>query len=307
MAADDEDGEDDYLSMSFDEPTTKETSLQRTARLKREAAARGHVPSKAERAAQAQAARETALATELDGTNKGAQMMAKIGFKGGALGRTEDARTRPIEINIKDDRGGIGMESEKKRKIREAAEQMEGQEKRQKADEGEYRERNRREREEKRNEGQMWSAMRVLENFETGGDGIGKEEAGEDGVQIVDSTHLPLRSIDVLWRPMVKRRREREHERRMRYDMAQSLSRRADYDDPDADGDDKLAFGTEVEEDLEENDDELEAFEALSFAERLERIILRLREKYHYCFWCKFKYPDDTMDGCPGLTEDEHG
>lgn len=316
MAADEE--EDDYLSMTFDDggssKPAKETSLQRTARLKKEAAERARVPSKAEREEAAEEAREKALATELDSSNKGAKMMAKMGFKGGALGKTENARTRPIEIQMKDDRGGIGIESEKKRKIREAAEALNVNEKRVKLTEDEYRERNRLEREEKRQEGQMWSAMRTLEGFETDGEPGG--ESGEDkddgaaekaNADASKPKSVPLRSINVLWRQLVKQRLEKERERRMRNDLAQSLSRRADYDDPDGEKDDKLAFGKEVEENLEEEDEELDEFQALPVGERLDKILAYLREKYCYCFWCKFRYPDEEMDGCPGLTEDEHG
>ncbi|KAK4629558.1 G patch domain-containing protein 11 [Fulvia fulva] len=313
MAADDD--EDDYLNMTFDAaPTAKETSLQRTARLKREAAERGKTKSKAEREEEAREKREQALATELDTSNKGAKMMAKMGFKGGALGKTEGARTRPIEINMKDDRGGIGMESEKKRKVREAAEAVQDQVKRTKLTESEYRERSRTEREERRQEGQWWSAMRLLEGFEEDGVPRSASDAttNNPSTATADSTppgrkNPPLRSINILWRPLAKSRLEKERERRMRFDLAQSLSKRADYDDPDADKDDKLAFGTEVEEDLDEEDPELEEVEALLVGERLERILAHLREKYHYCFWCKYRYPDAGMEDCPGLTEDEHG
>ncbi|KAI7094906.1 hypothetical protein KC352_g39285, partial [Hortaea werneckii] len=118
----------------------------------------------------------------------------------------------------------------------------------------------------------------------------------------------PLRSINVLWRPLVKQRREKERERRMRYDFEQSLPSKRDYEDTEAEFEDKVALGTEVEElDDQEKDPELDEYEALSFAERLEKVIKELREKYRYCFWCKCSYPDETMDGCPGLTEDEHG
>jgi len=127
MASGNEEEEDDYLSMGFgDAAPPKETSLQRTARLKKEAAERGRVPSKKELAEKAKEARDVALATQLDSSNKGAKMMAKMGFKGGALGKSENARTQPIELLMKDDRGGIGMDSEKKRKIREAVEEREG-------------------------------------------------------------------------------------------------------------------------------------------------------------------------------------
>ncbi|KAI7094418.1 hypothetical protein KC343_g20900, partial [Hortaea werneckii] len=108
--------------------------------------------------------------------------------------------------------------------------------------------------------------------------------------------------------PLVKQRREKERERRMRYDFEQSLPSKRDYEDTEAEPEDKVALGTEVEElDDQEEDPDLEEYEALSFAERLEKVIKELREKYRYCFWCKCSYPDETMDGCPGLTEDEHG
>ena len=183
-----EEEEDDYLTMSFEDPKStktstapKESSLQRTARLKRERAEKARIPSKKEREEAAAEAREKALATSMfenENASKsiGAKMMAKMGYKAGeALGKTEDARTRPIEVQMKDDRGGIGMENEKKRKIREAMGEREEGEKRARLTAEEYRERNMREREEKRAEGQWWSAMRLLEGFEED-----KEKEGEE-------------------------------------------------------------------------------------------------------------------------------
>ncbi|CAK1364185.1 G patch domain-containing protein 11 [Cercospora beticola] len=308
--ADDE--EDDYLNMTFEEtPAKKETSLQRTARLKKEALERGKVKSKAERAEEERQKLETALATELDSSNKGAKMMAKMGFKGGALGKTEGARTRPIEVQIKEDRGGIGMENDRKRKIREAAEAMDVKEKKVKLTAEEYRERNRAEVEQKRFEGQMWSAMRTLEGFETeDGEAVADGSAPRDTQSTLEKSskkELPLRSVNLLWRPLVKQRLEKERERRMRYDLDQSLSRHKDY--TTADDDEDLAYGNEVEEDLEEEDPELDEFEALPVEDRLEKILSFLREKYHYCFWCKYRYASEEAlsEDCPGLTEDEHG
>lgn len=310
MAGDEE--EDDYLSMTFDDaPAKKETSLQRTARLKKESAERGKTKSKAERAEEERQKLETALATEIDSSNKGAQMMAKMGFKGGALGKTEGARTRPIEVNIKDDRGGIGMESDKKRKIREAAEALGVQEKKVKLNENDYWERNRQEAEDKRHEKQWWAAMRILEGFETDhqskeeNDKRGSDEKQNDSWNGSGRMNAPLQSVRLFWRPLAKARLEKERERRMRYDLDQSLSRRDDYTEDDLD--DKLAFGTEVEEDLEEEDTELDEYEALPVVEKLEKTLKYLREKYYYCFWCKYRYADAAMEDCPGLTEDEHG
>ena len=322
MAVPVDDDEDDYLNMSFEDATAKkpkETSIQRTARLKKESAARGRVLSKAEREEQARAAREEALSTALDAsTNKGAAMMAKMGFKGGALGKTEGARTQPIAVEMKDNRGGIGMEGAKKRKLRQLAEEVQGREKVAKLTAEEYRDRTRMEAGEKRTEGQVWGAMKVLEGFETGevAGGEANEEAGAqadegnvDKKSKAEATR-PLRSISVLCRPLAKQRQERDRERRMRHDMDAgvfSTAHHASYGDDEVDIEDKIAFGTEVEDLDDEGDVELDAFLALSAIERLEKVVAGLREKYNYCFWCKYRYPDAELDGCPGVTEDEHG
>ena len=308
MGSHSEDEEDDYLNMTFDEPATKkkETSLQKTARLKKEALERGRIPSKAEKEAAAVAAREKALATELDSSNKGAKMMAKMGFKaGGGLGAAgNEGRTRPVELGMKDDRGGIGADSEKKRKIREAAEAAESGVKRTKLTVEDFRERNVREKEEKRLEGMWYGAMKILETFQEDGEKKDDEvkQSGEAGKD--DSTKRPLKSMNVLYRPLVRDRLVKEQERRARYDLTQSLSRNEEYTEEDAD--DRLALSSEVQ-DLDEEDAELEGYEGSPITERLDKVIKHLREKYWYCFWCKYRYEDEGMEDCPGLTEDEHG
>lgn len=313
------DEEDDYMNMAIAEPVLpkqKETYTQRRLRKEREAEARGRTKSKAERAEEEAAAREEALSRSMlaDPTtsSKGLAMMAKMGFKAGAaLGSKANvgARTEPVGISMKGDRGGIGLDSEKKRKFREEAER-EG--KRVKADEGEYRERVRREREEARLEAQVGAAMRVAERMHG--------EAHEDMAALVHDgdesrkrtiSSTPLRQINVLWRGLIRRREEKERDRRMRYDLHQSLSRLPTYDDADEEKEDRRALGTDVVqhtlvEDLEEEDPELDDFNALEPAERLERLLGYLRTEFHYCFWCKYTYPDEKMDGCPGLTEEDH-
>ncbi|KAF4625212.1 hypothetical protein G7Y89_g12959 [Cudoniella acicularis] len=311
---DEEDG-DDYMNMVIAEPSApkeKETYTQRRLRKQRESEAKGRVKSKAERAADEAAAREVALSKSLlDSENKGLAMMAKMGFKGGALGSKNNigARLDPIGINMKEDRGGIGLDTEKKRKFRE---EVEKEGKRVKAEEGEYRERVRKEREDARLESLFGAAMRVAERM----DGEKEEEEAIKNGQVDEITKRtistkPLKQINVLWRGLVRQREEKERDRRMRYDLHQSLSRLPTYDDPDEDKEDKKALGKDkiqhtLVEDLEEEDPELDAFIALDPAERLHKLVLHLREEYNYCFWCKFTYPDKEMDGCPGLTEEDH-
>lgn len=319
-----EEEEDDYMSMSFEAPTQPskqpESSIQRRARLQREGQARARVKSKAEIAAEEAAAREAALAKSLDSSNRGFQMMAKLGFKGGALGKPgTESRTEPIRIVMKEDRGGVGLDAEKKRKF---VEEVGAVEKKVKVEEGDYRERLRKEREEKRLEGQVIGAMIVAEGLESGDASNGhqtpavieNEKVGSDKPdeaetttpsQTTTSNSKPLKSINVLWRGLHRHRLEKERERRMRYDLQQSLSRLPTYDDPDEDADYVKALGRE-EEELEEEDPELDEFNALEPQERLAKLVDYMRRVHNYCFWCKYKYPDEAMEGCPGITEDEH-
>ncbi|EKD20726.1 G-patch domain-containing protein [Drepanopeziza brunnea f. sp. 'multigermtubi' MB_m1] len=313
--------EDDYMNMVIAdpaEPKAKETSMQRRRRLQREAEIRGRVKSKAELAEEEKAAREKALSKSMltdpaASTNKGLAMMAKMGFKPGvALGSKNNtgARTEPIGVSIKEDRGGIGLDTEKKRKFRE---EVEREGKRVKAEEGDYRERVRREREEARLEGLVGSAMRVAERMNE------EREEEEEASAILQSKDVkkrtistkPLKQVNILWRGLVRKREEKERDRRMRYDLHQSLSRLPTYNDEDEDKDDKRALGKDrvqhtLVEDLEEEDPDLDAFNALDPADRLQKLVVHLREAYNYCFWCKFSYPDKEMEGCPGLTEEDH-
>lgn len=309
--------EDDYMNFTFEEAApAKESSIQRAARLKKEGLERGRIASKEEKEAKAKADRDAALATQLDSSNKGAKMMAKMGFKGGALGQAGDARTTPIELLLKDDRGGIGMDSEKKRKVREAAEEAQEGEKRQKVGLDEFRERNASERVERRAEGLLRNAMKVLEGFEEANEGGEKEARGEDeeSTKQQDDDNITskpnpqkkqLRDVNLLYRPLVRYRLEKERPRKMRHDMNNSSLR----NDADANSDDEqkqASFDPRVEE-LDDEDPELEEFEALPAAERLEKVVMGLREKYWYCFWCKFRYEDEGIEGCPGVEEDAHG
>ncbi|KAL8666646.1 MAG: hypothetical protein Q9202_001184 [Teloschistes flavicans] len=308
-----EDGEDDYMSMAILEPTFSaaqmETSAQRRARKKREAEARAHQPSKAELTRQAELNREEALSTSLPTTSKGFQMMAKLGFKAGsALGKegNEHAMKEPLNVVIKEGRAGVGMEGEQKRKFREEAGDTNGRDgPKRRETEGEFRERQGKEREEKRAEGLCWGAMRVLEEFEGDSSHDGSSQRNNES-EAVKVSKKPTNQIDVLWRGLIRDRLDKEREKRMRYDLHQSLSRHAAYDDLEEEKQERQAWGT-WEEEVEEEDAELSAFNGLNPSERLRRMVEHLRRQWRYCFWCKFQYPDNSMEGCPGLIEDEHG
>ncbi|KAJ5807481.1 hypothetical protein N7447_010937 [Penicillium robsamsonii] len=353
MASEDE---DDYMNMVIEEPTQKETFTQKKRRELREAEARGRVPSKAERAAQEAARREEALATStLNPTNKGFQMMAKLGFKpGGVLGKPTaasdsdtnsflKARAEPLNLTLKENRGGIGLDTEKKRKLREEAEEAV---KRLKHEEGSYRDRVREERELKRIEAQVHAAQKVAERLDAESESGATDDDKEQGTgstaqsnkesrDSTDPSHphdepdaptkkkpIKLTShVNVLYRGLIRERERNDSERQTRHALQSSLpssffpkARLPGYDDPTMDREDKKALGSEVdpntstlEIELEEDDEELDAFNALEPAERLHKLVLFLREKYRYCFWCKYAYETNLeLEGCPGLTEEDH-
>lgn len=215
-------------------------------------------------------------------------MLSKLGYQpGSALGAAgnKNGVLEPVAVEIKAGREGLGMANERKRKLREEAEEKREEDR--EVAEG-YRERVTREREARRIEGQLGGAMRVLEGMEEGTAG---------------------KRVNVLYRGLVRQRKEQERERRARYDLHQSLSRSAAYEaDEEEEKQDRLAWGGEEEDDDrdDDRDEELEAFEALAPKERLERVAGHLREKYWYCFWCKSRYETAGMEGCPGMTEDDH-
>lgn len=374
------------MNMTFaDAPTAPETSLQRRERLKKEGLKRGRVPSKAELAALERERREEGLSRSLipgqssssssaltssasasaagnaaaaaAKKSKGLAMMAKMGFTPGAkLGAGGDgARTEPLRIEVREDRGGIGLEGEKKRKLREAAEALgvdvaaEGS-KRPRVDEGDYRERMARERDAARKEKLVRAAQGIAERMDedreeaeaeassiagrrkgySGGDEDEDEDERKEEEEEEDekkrerakkarrtTSSRPLKSVPVLYRVLVRRREEAERDRRMRHDLevsAGTLSAKLPtYEDEGMDADDKFAVGREdkktvyvAADDLDEEDPELDEFEALEVDERLKRLVAYLRGQYRYCFWCKFAYPDEEMEGCPGTTEEDH-
>jgi hypothetical protein len=323
-ASDGPEDEDDYLSMTFtnDATTAPETSLQRRQRLKREGEIRGRPKSKEELAAEEAAAREAALSTSmLASKSKGLLMMRKMGFKAGqALGSKDNdyASKEPIRPSLKEDRAGIGMDAERKRKLDEAAER-DGLPKVPKIDPDDFRDRVRREREVARWERQVGAAQKVVERFDeervAEGQTPSANGAEPESQKKRTISSRPLKSINVLYRGLVRRREEADRDRRMRYDLEQSLSRLPTYEDETEDADDKMALGYRNDrakkeyipvEDLEEEDEELDEFNALEPDEKLRRLVSYLREKYWYCFWCKFRYDDKEMEGCPGLTEEDH-
>lgn len=234
-------------------------------------------------------------------------MMAKFGFKqGDTLGKSEDARKAPIAVELKADRGGIGLESEKKRKFREQWQEADRLAKRAKEEEGDYLEIRRQEQKEKKAEKDLDNAQRTAER-------LSEKDAEDKGTP--EPGDRPLKDVNVLWRSRARRRVEIQQDKQQRRELNNSLASRLPTlaDEGDVDNDTKVALGqdlqpfyTTLENDLEAEDPELAEFEALPVIERLQKVLLYLREKFHYCLYCGHQYPDTELEGCPGVTEEDH-
>ncbi|KAK3936064.1 putative coiled-coil domain-containing protein 75 [Diplogelasinospora grovesii] len=343
----DSDSEDDYMKMSFtDTPTTApELSYKQSLRKRREAEARGRVKSKAELAAEERERREAALSKPFYSTDtadktksgsKGFAMLAKMGFKGGALGpsshndkadvggsgsgTTQPQRlVEPIRLEIKDGREGIGLESERKRKLREASEASAHAVKKAKVGENEYRDRIRQEREDARLERQVIAAQKVAEGLyedHTKQAAHAAHAARSSAPTRTEQTAGPpmpsttplLSSIPVVFRGLVRTREMEERDRRMRLSLAEGLG--AEEEDED----DKMALGkgSQLQQyidddlDLDKDDQELDDFNVLPPGERLNKLLIYMRTTFNYCFWCKSKFDDDKMGDCPGISEEDH-
>jgi hypothetical protein len=251
-------------------------------------------------------------------SNKGFKMLAKLGYKPGTVLGAKGAGglPEPIRPVIKEDRGGIGRDSDRKRKL---AEEVESASKRVRETEDEYRVRVRAEHKEKKAKAQVHAAQRIAEKMDTeaekddGGTVDDDDDDDDDGEAIKIKKPVearPIAGVNVVWREIARERWYTERKRRMRHDLLRSGPRLGTFQDPDEDDDDKLALGKTVgdvaEEELDQDDAELDEFMALPVQDRLERVVVYLRHNHCYCFWCKCQYPDEAMDGCPGMSEEDH-
>jgi len=275
---------------------------------------KSHPKTKKELEAEAVAKRDAALAVPLDSSNKGFRMLAKLGYQPNTtLGKSQGALKEPVKVEMKINRSGIGFEPETQKRQREEMEREIEQTKRVKFDLDEYRQQMSKQREEERARRQVFRAQKVaehLESDESPNDGqVDKDR--NDHVQRQSSSGVDkrcLKSIDVVWRGLVRRQREKEMDVYLQQLKSKGLPQDESSEDQsleDSKSDQKKG-GTFVEEDLDEEDSELEEFEALDPKEQLRKVVEYLRYTHRYCFWCMHQYPDEEMDGCPGVTEGDH-
>ncbi|KAM9365997.1 G patch domain-containing protein 11 [Pholidichthys leucotaenia] len=116
--------------------------------------------------------REEALQSSISNENKGFALLQKMGYKAGqGLGRMGAGRVDPIPLNIKTDRGGIGMEEARKRKAEEELECYQQKIRARKQNETksleDFRSRVRTEREERKIEGDLRRSQRSCEQLDS--------------------------------------------------------------------------------------------------------------------------------------------
>jgi len=178
---------------------------------------------------------------------------------------------------------------EKKRKLKELYEESLKQQ-------DTFRDDIRSEKEETRLKGKLREAQLVCQNLDT-------QAAEKNGITV---------EPNLLWRSLDRERdteeKERRFKRRMIYEPSANPLGERDEEDYD-----------NTVQPLEDEDPELDEFEALPTEEQLEKVLNYMREKYYYCFWYSFPYnrlmdrcgcayddAEDLAENCPGLSEDDH-
>ncbi|XP_029377406.1 G patch domain-containing protein 11 isoform X3 [Echeneis naucrates] len=116
--------------------------------------------------------REAALQSSISNENKGFALLQKMGYKAGqGLGKEGAGRVDPIPLNIKTDRGGIGMEEMKKRKAEEELEHYRQKVRAKQQNESksleDFRSRVRTERDERKIEGDLRRSQRACEQLDS--------------------------------------------------------------------------------------------------------------------------------------------
>ncbi|KAK3846211.1 MAG: hypothetical protein J3R72DRAFT_486953 [Linnemannia gamsii] len=307
-------------------------------------------------------AREQGLEKEIGEDNKGMAMLLKMGFKkGGTLGAakassdqtTSSASTEspgstppstsgnsalraPLAIQIKQGRGGLGMDTSRKRQAEEDLQKQE-QDVHRVFDEG-FRGQKRDQFEQEKRKRQLGAARAICMTLDAKKaeanssleSAAQKEERGEGEREgwrsnkfwwISDSmpdevlgTKLMGPGAEILNDLDLEQEQEQE----------QGAKGRAFDHSDDEDGDlernkakrirlnTSVPQGLDKEEPLQDEEPpkwgERPRFAQLEVHEKLEEVVAYLRSEHSYCFWCSAQYdgPEDISENCPGEFEDDH-
>lgn len=215
--------------------------------------------------------REAAMENSICNQNKGFALLQKMGYKAGqGLGKSGAGRVDPIPLNIKTDRGGIGMEGVKKRKAEEELEHYRQKVRAKQQNETksleDFRSRVRTEREERKIEGDLRRSQRACE-------------------QLDSQKSITIPREDWYW------------------PKAETDEEEGDLKEEDEEEEQE----EEEEKEAEEEEEEEEIVELTSF-DKLQILTSYLRGVHFYCIWCGTTYNDeeDLCSNCPGDTAADH-
>ncbi|KAF9104676.1 hypothetical protein BGX27_009990 [Mortierella sp. AM989] len=286
-------------------------------------------------------AREKGLEKEIGEDNKGMAMLLKMGFKkGGTLGAAKpateselkisgnstesrsDVLRAPIEVQIKQGRGGLGMDSEKKRKAEEEVQRHVDEAHRvfdqdyrgQKMNKFELEKRNR----------QLGAARAICMQLDAKTwTKIQEDQTSEDRTNNLGRSNEFWWISDSVTDDILGTRLMGPGAEVAANEQGEVINQRAFDHSDDEDGDPELKKEKRIKlnplQSLEDHEGvvqdeeppkwgERPEFAQLEVHEKLNKVVQYLRNKHNYCFWCSAQYygADDLAENCPGENEDDH-
>ncbi|KAJ3126917.1 G patch domain-containing protein 11 [Physocladia obscura] len=272
----DGDDDEDYLSMTFEDPKVTKTNLTYAEKRKREielGRMRGAIKSTREREIEA---RDAGLKTNvLTEDNKGFAMLAKLGFKKGmTLGKEVNGTTtklaEPISVALKSGIGGVGLESAQREKQLNQSKKIESAHHQSEQD---FRSISFKKQLDRKISIDLVNARKALQQLDEAA-GVPRSECW-----------LPERKHKLL-----------NEEPNIKSDV---LEARGEYYK-------ELAADGEEQDELTCEEDS--AFEMMEPGEKLLHVNEKLRSEYFYCLWCgdRFNNFDEMISVCPGSTKGDH-
>ncbi|XP_060081576.1 G patch domain-containing protein 11-like [Ylistrum balloti] len=236
--------------------------------------------------------REEGLKAAIGSENKGFALLAKMGYKPGmALGKRGEGRSEPVPIELKDGRGGLGRDTQVKRKQAEAvAFRAMISHKRQKME------------------------LRQKQHFMSHMSNRFSEQQAERDLYKSQKVCEQLDSQMDIKEPEVYYYWPASHLKHLKKKAQQHVCEEEDYDDDfnddRNDGIPKKPLRSlhDYEEEEDEEEEEEEVIDTVPITEKLQILTKYLRTKHVYCVWCGTRYNDaeDLESSCPGSTSEAH-
>ncbi|XP_053382931.1 G patch domain-containing protein 11-like [Mercenaria mercenaria] len=232
--------------------------------------------------------REEGLRASISSENKGFSLLQKMGYKPGmAIGKSGVGRTEPIPVEVKTVGGGLGSETEQKRKKDERVQMHKyWSAKRQKMEVEHKQTFMKRMNEKMRNRNvdkDLYKSQKVCEQLDS--------QLG------ITEPHEPF-----FWPEALLPKQAEEDD-----DYGVESDERLDRLQP--------GYSGYVQDDVSDDDDTDDLAETggmptatFSTEEKLDVLTIYLRTKHKYCIWCGTKYNDkeDLMKHCPGNSAELH-